>query len=136
MLALLKNLPKTVWLVVGAIALFILCISFANWKTDLVSSEIAKAKNEIAETKAKLNTAYEIIDKMHDEHEAALETANAALKERLEIYETARERICEAEKKIGGNTDFCNQLVPDDIIMLWRAQDAARLSGRNIQSAD
>lgn len=131
-----KNISDKVWLGLGAILLFILCIAFSNWQAKQVSTQISDAKNKIEKAEAKLNTAYEIIDKMHTEHDAALEAANQALRERVEIYEAARDRICEAEKRINGNSKFCNQLVPDDIVRLWKEQDAERISKYPPSSTD
>lgn len=98
------------------------------WKTNAVEAKLVNAEKKIARANERLKTANAIIKQMHDEHDAAIQLANTALKERMEIYQNARERICEAEKRIGSNTDFCNQLMPDDIVRLWQEQDRARNS--------
>lgn len=128
-------LLKKYWVYGLAILLAILITAFSVWKTSLIDKSVADTQRQIEEANAKLKTAYEIIDKMHDEHDAALEAANTALKERMEIYEAARDRICEAEKRINGNSAFCDQLVPDDIVRLWKEQDAARVSNGAVQPA-
>lgn len=136
LLSFISKIPDKVWLGLGAALLVLLCLAFSNWQAKQVSTQISDAKNKIEKAEAKLNTAYEIIDKMHTEHDAALEAANQALRERVEIYEAARDRICEAEKRISGNTDFCSQLVPDDIVRLWKEQDADRISKYPPSSTD
>lgn len=137
LLSLLKRIPNAVWLLALAIGLLLVCVKYANWKTDRIDAELDRAKREIAEANMKLETAGEIIQQMHDEHEIALESANNALRERIEIYEAARERICKAEKAIGGNTDFCNQLLPDDLRMLWQGSEAGiNTAPDSVRSAD
>lgn len=136
MIRLIKYLFNKYWVWGLGILLFGLIVVFSIWKTNLINASIADTQRQINEANARLATAYEIIDKMHDEHDAALEAANIALKERMEIYEAARDRICEAEKRIGGNTDFCSQLVPDDIVRLWKEQDASRISKNPVSSAE
>lgn len=136
MINLIKYLFKKYWVWSLGILLFGLIVVFSIWKTNLINASIADTQRQINEANARLATAYEIIDKMHDEHDAALEAANIALKERMEIYEAARDRICEAEKRIGGNTDFCSQLVPDDIVRLWKEQDASRISKNPVSAAE
>lgn len=131
-----KNIPDKVWLGLGGALLLILCIAFSNWQAGRINTQIIDAQNKIDQAEAKLNTAYEIIDKMHTEHDAALEAANQALKDRVDIYEAARDRICEAEKRINGNSKFCDQLVPDDIVRLWKEQDAERISKYPPSSTD
>lgn len=136
MKTLIVALLKKYWVYGLAILLAILITAFSIWKTNLIDKNVADTQRQIEEANAKLKTAYEIIDKMHDEHDAALEAANAAMKERMEIYEAARDRICEAEKRINGNSAFCDQLVPDDIVRLWKEQDSARMSDHSVPATD
>lgn len=136
LISLLKKVSGKVWIGLLAGGLFVICLWFANWKADMVESEIAEANRKVEEANAKLVATGAIIQKMHDEHEAALESANAALRERIKIYETARERICEAEKRIGGHSDFCNQFVPDDITGLLYDENAAGVSKNHIRASE
>lgn len=136
MKTLIISILKKYWVYGLAILLAFLITAFSVWKTNMIDKSVAETQRQIEEAKAKLKTAYEIIDKMHDEHDAALEAANTALKERMEIYEAARDRICEAEKRINGNSAFCDQLVPDDIVRLWKEQDSARMSGNPVPATD
>lgn len=136
MMSLIKSFFTKYWVWGLAILLASMITAFSVWKTNLIDKSVADTQRQIDEANAKLKTAYEIIDKMHDEHDAALEAANAALKERMEIYEEARERICSAEAAIGSNTNFCDQLLPDDIVRLWKEQDAARMSNSPVPASD
>lgn len=108
------------------IAIILGSTALSIWKTNSVERKLVNAEKKIARANERLKTANAIIKEMRSEHTAAIQLANTALKERMEIYENARERICEAEKRIGSNTDFCNQLMPDDIVQLWKEQDRAR----------
>lgn len=136
MKTLLMTLLKKYWIYGIAILLACLITAFSIWKTNLIDKSVAETQRQIEEANARLGEAYKIIDKMHTEHDAALEAANTALKERIEIYEAARDRICEAEKRINGNSTFCDQLVPDDIVRLWKVQDAARMSGHRVPASE
>lgn len=98
-----KTTNAILWLVV-----FLLIISVCGimmWYTGKLQSEIANQKTMIA--------------KMRLEHEAATIAVNEAYQERREIYERAKDRLCEAEKKIGDNYGFCDMDIPDDLRLLW-----------------
>lgn len=136
MISFIKALVLKYWAWGLAVLLAITVIAYSNWQTRLIDKSMADTQQKIEQANTRLAEAYKIIDKMHDEHDAALEAANAALKERMEIYEAARDRICEAEKRINGNSAFCDQLVPDDIVRLWKEQDAARMSGNPVPATD
>lgn len=136
MKTMLIALLKKYWIYGIAILLACLITAFSVWKTKLIDKNMAETQQKIEEANTRLAEAYKIIDKMHTEHDAALEAANIALKERMEIYEAARDRICEAEKRINGNSAFCDQLVPDDIVRLWKEQDSARMSGNQVPATD
>lgn len=78
---------------------------YLGWKTSHLQNEIMSQKNLIARMKL--------------EHEAATIAVNEAYQEKREIYERAKDRLCEAEKKLGDNFGFCNMDIPDDIRLLW-----------------
>lgn len=106
------------WLV--AIVLIICVCGFMIWYTGILQSEIAKQKNMIV--------------KMRLEHEAATIAVNEAYQERREIYERAKDRLCEAEKKIGDNYGFCDMDIPDDLLLLW--EKAMPTTEHGLQSSD
>lgn len=83
--------------------------------TGQLQTEITEQKNMIA--------------KMRLEHEAATIAVTEAYQERREIYEKAKERLCEAEKKIGDNYGFCDMDIPDDLLLLWEDAGNAREHG-------
>lgn len=136
MINLIKLIPSKYWLGLSIVLLVCLAFGLSIWKASSIDARMDEAQRQIDEANTRLKTAYDIIDKMHTEHDTALEAANTALKERMEIYEAARDRICEAEKRIHGNSNFCDQLVPDDIVRLWKEQDAARISKNPVSAAD
>lgn len=117
---------KKIGIAVLGIGVILGSTAISIWKTNSVERKLVSAEKKIARANERLKTANAIIKQMRSEHASAIQLANTALKERMEIYENARERICEAEKRIGGNTDFCNQLMPDDIVRLWKEQDRDR----------
>lgn len=119
MLSLIKELVTKYWWIALGAFVFFMAVSFAIRKTRAIDTEISDAYRKIDKVTAQLKEANDVIKQMHDEHEIALEVANQALRERLAIYEEARERICRAEEAIGSNTNFCDQLIPDDISLLW-----------------
>lgn len=84
----------------------------------------------------KLIEADATIDTMKKEHNKAIIAVNEAFKERKEIYEQAKERLCEAERRIGQNSAFCEQSIPDDL-MLWKDSITKRNStGDNVQPTE
>lgn len=131
-MSLLKSFVLKHWWIALAAVVLGMAVSFAVKNTQVINQKIIDANRKIAEVTAELHEANAVIRQMHDEHEVALEVANQALRERVEIYEEARERICMAEKAIGSNTNFCDQLIPDDISMLWTTPAA----GNNNPDAD
>lgn len=124
MISLIKTILGRYWWIGLAIIVFYLAVNFAIKKTREIDAEINAADRKIEAVTAQLKEANDVIRQMHNEHEIALEVANQALRERVEIYEKARERICRAEEVMGNNTNFCEQLIPDDLSRLWEAPAA------------
>ncbi|MBD5647976.1 MAG: hypothetical protein HDQ89_10350 [Desulfovibrio sp.] len=66
-----------------------------------------------------LDTAELTIQTMKQEHDCAMQAANAALKAREEEHERNQKRIAEAERVLEDNGDFSGLLLPDDIARLF-----------------
>lgn len=93
--------------------------AFSTWRTVALENQVKNSR--------------EIIARMKLEHEAAIIAANEAWQDRKVIYERAKERLCEAERKIGENSGFCDMDIPDDLRLLWEKPGDHPDSG--IQSA-
>lgn len=74
---------------------------------------------EISQLQDEIESQKDIIARMKLEHEAATIAVNEAYQEKREIYEKAKDRLCEAEKKLGNNFGFCDMDIPDDLL-LWK----------------
>ena len=68
--------------------------------------------------KRSLDTAELTIQTMKQEHDSAIQAANAALKAREEEHARNQKRIAEAERVLEENDDFGSLLLPDDIARL------------------
>lgn len=102
-----------------AIILVMGASAFSTWRTVALENQVRNSKATIARMKL--------------EHEAAIIATNEAWQDRKVIYERAKERLCEAEKKIGENSGFCDMDIPDDLRLLWEKPGDHPSSG--IQSA-
>lgn len=106
------------WLLLAALV-FCLASWIGNW------SENATLHEQLAHKEELLDKKEEQITRMHADHLMAMNAASEALKLRKEIALYERERMCQAEKALGKNPDYCNQPVPDDLRLLWQETPAA-----------
>lgn len=67
-----------------------------------------------------LATAKKTIETMKQEHDDAMQAANAAMKAREEEHARNQRKIAEAERVLEDNTDFGGLVLPDDIARLFR----------------
>ena len=74
--------------------------------------------NGYRDLKKSLDTAERTIKTMKQEHDCAIEAANAAMKAREEEHARNQKRIAEAERVLEDNRDFGDLLLPDDIARL------------------
>lgn len=75
--------------------------------------------------KKSLDTAELTIQTMKQEHDCAIQVANAALKAREEEHARNQKRIAEAERVLEDNGDFSSLLLPDDIARLFHKAGSA-----------
>ena len=96
---------KLVWCLMAAV-LFLggLCLNLHNGYQDI---------------REHLDTAEQTIQTMKQEHDCAMQAANAALKAREEEHARNQKRIAEAERVLEENDDFGSLLLPDDIARLF-----------------
>ena len=73
---------------------------------------------DLTTTKKDLTEATQTIQTMKQEHDCAMQAANAALKAREEEHARNQKRIAEAERVLEENDDFGGLLLPDDIARL------------------
>ena len=81
--------------------------------------------NEYRDLKSDLNTANRKIQVMKQEHDSAIQAANAALKAREEEHARNQKRIAEAERVLEDNADFGALVLPDDIARLFHKAGSA-----------
>ena len=74
--------------------------------------------NGYQDLKKSLATAERTIQTMKQEHDCAMQAANAALKAREEEHARNQKRIAEAERVLEDNADFGALVLPDDIARL------------------
>lgn len=74
--------------------------------------------NGYRDLKKSLDTAEQTIKTMKQEHDCAIQAANAAMKAREEEHARNKKRIAEAERVLEDNSDFGDLLLPDDIARL------------------
>ena len=75
--------------------------------------------NGYLDLKKSLDTAEQTIKTMKQEHDCAIEAANAAMKAREEEHARNQKRIAEAERVLEENDDFGGLVLPDDIARLF-----------------
>lgn len=63
----------------------------------------------------RLDHAEQRLEHMAAEHELAINAASEAMKAREEIHAYQKQRLCEVERALGNNPDFCGTLLPDDL---------------------
>lgn len=97
---------------------FVFCL--ACWLGN--ASENSSLHEELARKDEQLEKKEERISQMHTEHALAIQAASEALKLRKEISEHERQRMCEAERILGNNPEYCRQPVPDDVRLLWQSE--------------
>ncbi|WP_165177409.1 hypothetical protein [Desulfovibrio sp. ZJ369] len=102
---------KFIWGLVAAV-LFLagLCLNLRNGYLNLSES---------------LNKAQLTIQTMKQEHDCAMQAANAAMKAREEENARNQKRIAEAERVLEDNDDFGGLVLPDDIARLFHKDGSA-----------
>lgn len=63
----------------------------------------------------RLDSAEVRLEQMAAEHELAINAASEAMKAREEIHAFQKQRLCEVERALGNNPDFCGVVIPDDV---------------------
>lgn len=82
---------------------------FINWEeNNRLRSIIEKTEQELLS-----------IQKQQTE---SMASANNALREREEIHEKQKRKVCEIENTLRENSDFDSILVPDDIRLRWQEE--------------
>ncbi len=79
--------------------------------------------NDSRDINKRLQKAELTIKTMQQEHDKAMQTANAAMRAREVEHERYERKIAEAERIIEGNSDFGDIMLPDDIARLLRKAD-------------
>ena len=113
---------KLVWGLMAAV-LFLggLCLNLHNGYQDI---------------REHLDTAEQTIKTMKQEHDCAMQAANAALKAREEEHARTQKRIAEAERVLEDNGDFSGLVLPDDIARLfYRDGNADAAPGCNLPAS-
>ena len=91
-----------------------------------LNADLTSAKND-------LTAATQTIQTMKQEHDCAMQAANAALKAREEEHARNQKRIAEAERVLEDNGDFSGLVLPDDIARLfYRDGNADAAPGCNL----
>ncbi len=80
---------------------------------------------DLTTAKKDLTEATQTIQTMKQEHDCAMQAANAALKAREEEHARNQKRIAEAERVLEDNADFGALELPDDIARLFHKAGSA-----------
>lgn len=95
-----------------------LVFCFASWVGNW--SENTHLRDQLAHKEEQLEKKEEQLAQMHSDHVMAMNAAAEAIKVRKEITDYERQRMCAAEKALGKNSAYCDGLVPDDVLLLWK----------------
>lgn len=71
----------------------------------------------------RLDSAEQRLENMAAEHQLAISAAAEAMKAREEIHAFQKQRLCEVERELGNNPDYCGSLIPDDLRLRLENRD-------------